>query len=129
MNYETIKKISGDLIEFGLHSNSHQNYELKSPAEIETDVSECIAALEKEGCRFTRTFAYPYGRMPKSSKTRDSMKQIFKNYNIDFAVRIGSRVNKLPVRNPYELKRIGISSLDSFFEFKIKLARGSVKLF
>ena len=129
MDYETIKGISRDLVEFGLHSYKHENFEFKSAEEIETDLLQCLDNLEKENCQFTRVFAYPYGRMPRDTKTRKAMKEIFKQHKIDFAVRIGSRINSFPFKDPYELKRTGISSTDTFYVFKIKLARGRWKLF
>ena len=129
VDFETIKKISGHLVEFGLHSYHHENFEFKSAKEIETDLTRCLEVLEKENCPFIRAFAYPFGRLPRDTKTRKAMKDIFKQNKIDFAVRIGSRINSFPLKDPYELKRTGISSADTFYEFKIKLARGRWKLF
>jgi len=129
MDYETIRRISGHLVEFGLHSYKHENFQHKSANEIEADLLKCFEVLEKEKCPFVPVFAYPYGRMPKDSNTRQQMKEIFKKNKIDFAVRIGSRINSFPLRDPYELKRTGTSSKDTFYQFKIKLARGRWKLF
>src|SRR5882724_7877867 len=129
MDYETIKRISGHLVEFGIHSYNHENFEFKSANEIEADLRKCVEVLQKENCPFVRVFAYPFGRLPRDSKTRKAMKEIFKQNKIDFAVRIGSRINSFPLKDPYELKRTGISSSDTFYEFKIKLDRGRWKLF
>jgi peptidoglycan/xylan/chitin deacetylase (PgdA/CDA1 family) len=65
MSYEMMRQLPGELIEFGMHSHRHESYERLSAAQIETDLSQCLRALEDSGCRFTRVFAYPYGRMPK----------------------------------------------------------------
>jgi peptidoglycan/xylan/chitin deacetylase (PgdA/CDA1 family) len=129
MSYEQIRQLAGSQIEFGLHSYLHENYEHYSPAQIETDVSDCVRTLEENGCTFTRVFAYPYGRMPTDPVARRALQDAFRRHKIDFAVRIGSRINPLPPSEPYELKRTGINGTDSFREFKIKLRTGRVKLF
>jgi peptidoglycan/xylan/chitin deacetylase (PgdA/CDA1 family) len=129
MSYDQIRQLAGSQIEFGLHSYRHENYERYSPAQVEADVSSCVKALEEHGCTFTRVFAYPYGRMPTNPAARRALRDSFRRHKIDFAVRIGSRINPLPPRDPYEIKRTGIRGTDSFREFKIKLRKGRVKLF
>jgi peptidoglycan/xylan/chitin deacetylase (PgdA/CDA1 family) len=129
MSYDQIRELSGGSIEFGLHSYSHENYEHYSPTQIEADVAACVKTLEEKGCTFTRVFAYPYGRMPAAPAARHALEDSFRRHKIDFAVRIGSRINALPPRNPYELTRTGVRGTDSFCEFKIKLRKGRVKLF
>jgi peptidoglycan/xylan/chitin deacetylase (PgdA/CDA1 family) len=129
MSYDQIRQLAGSQIEFGLHSYSHENYEQYSAAQVEADVSSCVKALENNGCNFTRVFSYPYGRMPVNSAARRALRDSFRRHNIDFAVRIGSRINALPPSDPYEIKRTCIDGTDSFREFKIKLRKGRVKLF
>jgi peptidoglycan/xylan/chitin deacetylase (PgdA/CDA1 family) len=51
MSFEMIRELSGELIEFGLHSHRHESYEHYSAAQIETDLSQCLRALEDSGCR------------------------------------------------------------------------------
>jgi peptidoglycan/xylan/chitin deacetylase (PgdA/CDA1 family) len=139
MSYEVLRLISsnprrGDpmgegLIEFGLHSYRHENYERYSAAQIEADLSGCISVLERNNCPFTRVFAYPYGRMPKDTNVNQAMRGSFRRHRIDFAVRIGSRINALPPKDVYELKRSVVNGTNSFWEFKTKLRKGRVKLF
>jgi len=129
MDSETIRKASGSLLEFGLHSFSHTNYANMSAEEIELDLTQSMEVLKTENIPYTRALAYPYGRMPKEKQKRKAMTDIFRRHNIDFALRIGSRINSFPLNDVYELKRTGISGTDSFQEFKIKLAKGRVRLF
>jgi peptidoglycan/xylan/chitin deacetylase (PgdA/CDA1 family) len=129
MSYEVLRLIGGELIEFGLHSYRHENYQRYSAAQIEADLSECISALEKNKCPFMSVFAYPYGKMPKDTNVNRAMRDSFRRHRIDFAVRIGSRINALPPKDVYELKRSAVSGADSFWEFKTKLQKGRVKLF
>ena len=139
MPYEVLRSIAtdpmggdpvgGGLIEFGLHSYRHENYERYSAAQIDADLSECMSVLEKNRCPFTRVFAYPYGRIPRDTNVNQAMRESFRSHRIDFAVRIGSRINTLPPKDVYELKRSVVSGTDSFWEFKTKLRKGRVKLF
>jgi peptidoglycan/xylan/chitin deacetylase (PgdA/CDA1 family) len=129
MSYDLIRQLAGSRIEFGLHSFRHENYARYSAAQMEADISDCVRTLEENRCTFTRVFAYPYGRMPTGSAARNALRDAFRRHKIDFAVRIGSRINSLPPRDPYELKRTGIDGTDSFLEFKIKVRKGRVKLF
>jgi peptidoglycan/xylan/chitin deacetylase (PgdA/CDA1 family) len=129
MSYQDIQEIAGGQIEFGLHSCRHENYEHYSAAQIEADVTACVRALEEQGCPFTRVFAYPYGRMPREQSVNQAMRNCFRKHGIEFALRIGSRINRLPPKDPYELKRIAIRGTDSFWTFKTKLRKGRVKLF
>jgi peptidoglycan/xylan/chitin deacetylase (PgdA/CDA1 family) len=129
MSYQDIREIAGGLVEFGLHSYRHENYENYSAVQIGEDVSACVRALEENGCPFTRVFAYPYGRMPTEQSVNQAMRNCFRQYGIEFGLRIGSRINRLPPKDPYELKRIAIRGTDSFWAFKTKLRKGRVKLF
>lgn len=129
MSYDQILQLAGPLVEFGLHSYRHENYLSYSSAQIEADVSECVSVLERNNCTFTRVFAYPYGRMPKDENGGRALRDSFRRHKIDFAVRIGSRINTLPPKDVYELKRTVVRGTDSFWEFKIKLQKGRAKLF
>jgi len=128
-NRPAANQLLGNLIEFGMHSHRHESYERYSAAQIESDVSECLHALEASGCAFTRVFAYPYGRMPRDPSANRAMREFFRRNKIDFAVRIGSRINALPPKDVYELKRTAIRGTDSFWEFHQKLRKGRIKLF
>jgi hypothetical protein len=46
---------------------------------------------------------------------------------IKLAFRIGNRVNKLPLKNYFEVKRISIQGSDSMWTFKTKLLKGREK--
>jgi peptidoglycan/xylan/chitin deacetylase (PgdA/CDA1 family) len=130
MSYEIIRELAETkLIEFGMHSHRHESYENYSAAQVEDDLSQCLHALEESGCRFTRVFACPYGRMPKDAGAVRAMRDFFLRHDFAFAARIGSRINRLPPKDVYELKRTAIRGTDSFREFKTKLYKGRIKLF
>lgn len=130
MSYEIAAQLASQhLIEFGLHSHRHESYENYSSAQIEADLSDCLRAIEASGCPFVRVFAYPYGRMPRDPAADRAMREFFRRHAINFALRIGSRINSLPPKDVYALKRTAIRGTDSFREFKIKLRKGRSKLF
>jgi peptidoglycan/xylan/chitin deacetylase (PgdA/CDA1 family) len=118
------------LIEAGLHSYRHRSYGEMSPEEMKQDLDDCIKTLESHNIPFVRVLAYPYGSFPKKDPVRQQqMKDIFRDAGITFALRIGNRVNPIPLRDPYLLKRIDIRGTDSFSTFRIKLKKGRKKLF
>jgi hypothetical protein len=74
--------------------------------------------------------AYPYGGYPKKDEIKKCrMKNLFREKRINFALRIGNRINGWPLIDDYEIKRIDIRGTDSFFTFKTKLKKGRAKLF
>jgi peptidoglycan/xylan/chitin deacetylase (PgdA/CDA1 family) len=130
MTWEIIRKLGETrFFEFGMHSHRHDSYEHYSAAQAETDLLQCLHALEDSGCAFTRVFAYPYGRMPKNPSADHAMREFFRLHDIDFAVRIGSRLNALPPKDIFGMKRAAVNGTDTFWEFKTKLRKGRIKLF
>ncbi len=123
-----IKKVK--LVEFGLHSFHHRNFKEMTLEDMRDDLSKCISTLDFHNLEFVRVFAYPYGGYPRKNKILlGEMKDLFREFNVDFALRIGNRINPLPFTDPYELKRIDIKGTDGFRTFKIKLRKGRMKLF
>lgn len=129
IGYDVVREMAGSSAEFGLHTFRHGNYGFLSPEEMEADVALCLRTLSERGCPYFPVFAYPYGTVPKDPVVRRRMEEIFGKHGIAFAVRIKSRMNALPPRNVYDLRRIGLSGRDSFLDFRIKLKKGRRKLF
>jgi peptidoglycan/xylan/chitin deacetylase (PgdA/CDA1 family) len=131
MGAETIKELTvTGLAEVGLHSFLHRNYAGLTIDEIKQDLTDCKNALESDEIPFVPVLAYPFGGFPRKDPDKlIHIKKLFRESGLDYAVRIGNRINPLPVRDPYELKRIDIKGTDRFFEFKIKLKKGRMKLF
>lgn len=129
LDIEEIKKLHNDTLEFGLHSYSHKNFKNITSEEIKQEISKCISTLKNSGIKFTPAFAYPYGGRPVSKSTYLDMLNEFKNYGIKIALRIGNRVNKLPITNKFEIKRISVSGFDNLENFKTKLKKGRLRQF
>jgi peptidoglycan/xylan/chitin deacetylase (PgdA/CDA1 family) len=129
MNAQQLLNMDSNLIELGLHSNDHKNYKHLTPKQIGSDIQESISTLRQMNITFVPAFAYPYGGRPKDKTVYSQMLKIFTEAGIKFAFRIGNKVNKLPIKQPFEIKRIIIQGTGSMWTFKTKLRKGRVKLF
>jgi hypothetical protein len=77
-----------------------------------------------------KVLAYPFGGFPKRDPIlREQMISLFREQELDFALRIGNRINPWPLKHPYEMKRTDIRGTDTFFVFRTKLRKGRAKLF
>jgi peptidoglycan/xylan/chitin deacetylase (PgdA/CDA1 family) len=116
--------------EFGIHSFLHRSYEGLDRAGMEQDLNLCIETLAYHNIPFVRVLAYPYGGFPKNDpQLRAGMKEIFRTVRLQFALRIGNRINRWPPKDIYEMKRIDIRGTDNFYTFKTKLTKGRRKFF
>lgn len=131
LNFDELKSIvsAGD-IEIGLHSYSHKSYGDMTTAEMEDDIIKCRETLKKEDVPHIEVLAYPYGGYPRKDLPRkEEMIRMFRKTGLDFALRIGNRINRWPLQHPYEIQRIDIRGTDSFCAFKIKVRKGRVRMF
>lgn len=129
MNAQQLLDLDNSFIELGPHSNEHKNYKHLTPEQINSDIHKNISTLQRMRINFVPAFAYPYGGRPKVKKGYAQMLKTFAEAGIKFAFRIGNKVNKLPLKRPFEIKRISIQGTDSMWTFKTKLRKGRVKLF
>jgi peptidoglycan/xylan/chitin deacetylase (PgdA/CDA1 family) len=130
----TAEEINGladsGIVEFGLHSFLHRQYSGMDPEGIQNDLDLCMQMLDYHKIPFVRVLAYPYGNFPKKDPELNlRMKEIFRKSGLQFALRIGNRINRWPFRDPFELTRIDIRGTDDFYTFRIKLKKGRRKLF
>jgi peptidoglycan/xylan/chitin deacetylase (PgdA/CDA1 family) len=117
-------------IEFGIHSFLHRSYAELDTAGMENDLELCIQTLGYHNIPFVRVLAYPYGSYPKKDpRLKASMKEVFRTSRLQFALRIGNRINPWPLKDLYEVKRIDIKGTDNFYTFKTKLRKGRRKVF
>jgi len=131
MTAEELKQISaGGFVEIGLHSFLHRNYRDLALPDMEEDLKNCYSILDFHHIPFVRVLAYPYGGFPrKDPDLKSRMADLFISLGLDYALRIGNRINPYPLRHPFEIKRIDIKGTDSFFIFRLKLKKGRAKLF
>ncbi|MEO6733455.1 MAG: polysaccharide deacetylase family protein [Ferruginibacter sp.] len=113
-----IKSMDPSIVEFGLHSYNHRNYNELSILELNEDIIQTKSLLEKLGIPFQSSLAFPYGAYPKKSceKTTSFFKTLSSN-NILTAFRIGNRLNRLPLKNRFLIQRLDIRGDMSFKKF------------
>jgi peptidoglycan/xylan/chitin deacetylase (PgdA/CDA1 family) len=117
-------------IEIGLHSFLHRSYRDLNIDDMEEDLNNCRQTLEFYGIPFVKVLAYPFGGYPKKDQElKGRMISLFQRFGLDFALRIGNRINPWPIRQPFEIKRIDMKGTDSFFTFRTKLTKGRARLF
>lgn len=129
MSYDILKSMDSKYVEFGLHSYHHKNYKRKSLEYIEEDLKKCYETLEQNNLNYVKVLAYPYGSFPREKEAFLKFSEMLKRSGIIFGLRIGNRINKLPITNPYLVKRIDIKGTYNQFEFSVKVKKGRVKLF
>jgi peptidoglycan/xylan/chitin deacetylase (PgdA/CDA1 family) len=127
MGPQQLKDLDPTVVELGLHSACHGNYKHLSPESIDKDIEANISTMKTLGIPFVPAFAYPYGGRPKDRAVYNSMIGSFSKAGIKLAFRIGNRVNKLSLKNPFEIKRISIRGTDSLWTFRTKLTKGRVR--
>lgn len=129
MTFENIRNLNKNHFEIALHTHCHENFR-KTPIDaIEKDLKRNMQILTSQGINYSKILAYPYGKYPKKESEKTILFSTLKNLGINFAVRIGNKVNYFPTNKPYELCRIDIKGKDSLMKFKLKLIFGRLKLF
>ncbi len=102
LDYDELRAMSADVVEFGLHSYAHGNYRRMSLSEIETDLRQGVDELERHELPFIRALAYPYGRDPtRRCLRRGAVRALLESLGIDCGLRIGNRPNDLPISDRY----------------------------
>lgn len=115
--------------EYGLHSYQHHNMAEMSVFGFREDLQKCLEKLNQNRLHVVPVLSYPYGRFPIAKGKRKEFEEVMHDLRLKFAVRIGNKVNKWPIQNPYLLCRIDIRGTDSFSRFKRKVAIGKIDLF
>ncbi|WP_415329111.1 polysaccharide deacetylase family protein [Chryseobacterium sp. MMS23-Vi53] len=129
MNFEDIRNLDKNYFEIALHSHDHQNFRNISVDFIENDLQTNMQILDNENIGYSKVLAYPYGKFPKKRAEKMKVFSVLEKLGIEFAVRIGNKVNYIPTQKPFELCRIDIKGKDSLIKFKLKLIFGRLKLF
>lgn len=129
MTYDDLRNLDESLIEIGLHSDAHRNFREMTADEVLSDLKTNMQKLDNQKIKCSKVLAYPYGKYPKDSKAKAELFNVLEKLQIEFAVRIGNKVNYFPTAKRYELCRIDIRSDDDLERFKKKLIFGKLKLF
>ncbi|MBS1564366.1 MAG: polysaccharide deacetylase family protein [Bacteroidetes bacterium] len=124
MTEEQARNMSNDVVGFGFHTADHSSYTEKDAAQIAADIDLCKALFTEMRIPMTPVLAYTYGAYPKTGRPWQEMTRVFREKNIRLAFRIGNRLNKLPLRQPYVVQRVDIRGNESFSRFQKKLRYG-----
>jgi len=125
LDVQQIMEMHKSGVEFGLHSFDHRSYKKLAVNESGADLLQCAEGLKLQGVPFEPALAYPFGAYPKKNifKRMRFFKQL-RSQGLKFGFRIGNRINRLPLKNPYLIQRIDIRGDESFETFKKNLLHG-----
>lgn len=128
MNWEDVRRVAADGTEFAIHSFAHDNYRDLSLEEMRVDLARCIAELDARRIPYQKVLAYPYGGFPRDEPLRSRMRELFDELGIEYAARLGYRVERTKPRDRHALRRIGIDASDRGFRFLLKRTLGRTRL-
>ncbi len=115
------------LVDFAHHGLRHDNLMDLSLEKREIEIIESVKDMATFKHKTLNAWAYAYGAYPKRNKTEfDALKIAFKNAGISCAFRIGNRINKLPIKDPYKIERIDVRGDESFLRFRLKVGFGKL---
>lgn len=121
--------MSRDMVQFGLHTFSHQSYSKLSLPEIEADIKRTKERLQELGIPVQPCHAYTFGAYnQKNDNKRMAMLELMKQNDIRLAFRVSNWVDKLPVKNKLFISRIHVSGMFPFWKFKVAVW-GFIKIF
>jgi peptidoglycan/xylan/chitin deacetylase (PgdA/CDA1 family) len=119
MGPDQLRNLDPNIFELGLHSHSHRAFGALSLDEIADDVQKNLDFFRDNDIAAVPALAYPYGSRPR--RTMPELSHRLAKIGISLAFRVGNRINRLPLRNPYEIQRIDVSGLASDLVFRRKL--------
>ena len=129
MSVSQLKDLDPSVIELGLHSFAHRPYSSLSLESIQEDFKKCHDFVSKHKLNISNVLAYPYGNFARKEPQKTQFFEELVKQNIAYGLRIGNGLNKLPLKNNYELNRLDIKGEDSLFKFRMKLKFGKLSLF
>lgn len=129
MTIEQLKSLDSKFIELGLHTFLHEKLSELSNNQIQKDFLLCFEVIKNNDLKVFKSIAYPYGDYPKSENAKRIFFDILQKNAIQLGFRIGNRVNKFPIENPFEIQRIDVKGTISLLSFKWKINHGKGLLF
>lgn len=125
LGLEEIDKMDPSIVEYGLHSFDHRNYADMTPVGVGQDMDRCLSTMDGLGVPYQPCLAYPYGAFPRrNGHDRDQLFNTLEKNGIRLAFRIGNRLNRLPLPEPFLVQRLDIRGDDSFRNFRLNLTYG-----
>ena len=106
MGLRQLRELDPETFELALHSHLHRAFETMPLGAIEHDLRKNLGFFREHGLAVTPALAYPYGSRPRRSMPELSDR--LASLGIPLAFRLGNRLNRLPISNPYEIQRIDV---------------------
>ena len=128
MNWDDLRRLDSSEVELGLHSWNHDNFRDLDVDAMRDDLNRCRSKLQEESIPFVDVLAYPYGGFPRREPTRSDMKRMFREEGLERALRIGSRVERVTPKRPYEMRRVPMEARDLGLRLLAKLRFGRTKV-
>jgi peptidoglycan/xylan/chitin deacetylase (PgdA/CDA1 family) len=122
LDWAQVKEMAGNGISFGAHTVNHPHLSRLGYEEQKIEIEESLAAISHKVTRLQvsrKIFCYPYGEY-----NEDTLK-ILKELGVKFAFTVKAGINDEHTP-PHELRRIGVSGLDSLEKFKKKASRSDL---
>lgn len=126
MDLDMLKSLDPTVVELGYHSYSHQKYTELSGEEITTDTRKAFSVVSEHALPLGPYLAYPYGKFPRKDPKKSQFFQQLKEFQFEFGLRIGNRVNRFPFKSKYEIQRIDVKGEWNLSRFKRKIRFGKV---
>jgi len=126
MTLKEYHALDPNVVQCALHGFMHENFGEYNLEQLITIMQQSMDMLHKHNIPFIKTLAYPYGSRPSCQK---EFTQWLSDNQFQTAFRIGNKINKLPIKDLYNINRIDIRGEDSLEVFKAKLKVGKLKLF
>jgi len=124
MNADQLRTVATQGFELALHSHRHVNYGGLTAEALTQDVRTCCATLRNLGLPYVSALSYPYGKRPKTAAGQSALREAFYAAGIKAAFRIGNRVNPLPLRDRFDINRLGVRGDECFAVFQRKIKWG-----
>jgi peptidoglycan/xylan/chitin deacetylase (PgdA/CDA1 family) len=124
MGPRELRELDPDVIELALHSHSHRAFAAMGMDEIEDDLRKSLAFFREHGIGVTPALAYPYGSRPEGGV--GPLAERLARLGIPLAFRMGYRLNRFPIRNRYEIQRIGVGGETGEAGFRRRLWLGKL---
>jgi peptidoglycan/xylan/chitin deacetylase (PgdA/CDA1 family) len=124
INKEQISEMSSHF-EFGYHTFKHDSYTKLTFDEIEEDLQKCQQVIKNENLNVYPALAYTFGRYyRKKDEKQARFFSILEKYGIKYGLRIGNRINVLPLKSKFEIQRIDIRGYETMKIFKRRILIG-----
>lgn len=126
LSIDELKNVDSAVFDLALHTHTHPNFADLSIEQIEEELKRNINFFKTNHLTFVPALAYPYGGRPQDETTKQLMYKMMSDLGIQWAFRIGNRLNIWPLKNKYEIERLDIRGTDSMATFKRKLKWGKL---